>query len=63
MLEQFTREWLQLYPQARLLAASSEDLAGDKRRAFVARVATKDWDAVLMTRSASERLPVSSAPP
>ena len=59
MLEQFTREWLQLYPQARLLAASSDDLAGDKRRAFVARVATNDWDAVLMTRSAFERLPVS----
>ncbi len=39
MLEQFTREWLQLYPQARLLAASSDDLAGDKRREFVARVA------------------------
>ncbi len=59
MLEQFAREWLQLYPQARLLAASSDDLAGDKRRAFVARVATNDWDAVLMTRSAFERLPVS----
>jgi hypothetical protein len=32
--------------------ASSDDLAGDKRRAFVVRVATNDWDAVLMTRSA-----------
>ena len=32
MLEQFTREFLQLYPQAKLLAASTEDLAGDKRR-------------------------------
>jgi len=59
MLEQFAREWLQLYPQARLFAASSEDLAGERRRAFVARVATNDWDAVLMTRSAFERLPVS----
>jgi hypothetical protein len=59
MLEQFSREWLQLYPQTRLLAASTEDLAGDKRRAFVARVATNDWDAVVMTRSAFERLLVS----
>lgn len=59
MLEQFGREWLQLYPQTRLLAASSDDLAGERRRAFVARVATNDWDAVLMTRSAFERLPVS----
>ena len=33
MLEQFSREWLQLYPQARVLAASGEDLAGERRRA------------------------------
>ncbi|MBA2717275.1 MAG: helicase [Propionibacteriales bacterium] len=59
MLEQFSREWLQLYPQARLLAASSQDLAGEKRRAFVARVATNDWDAVVLTRTAFERLPLS----
>ena len=52
MLEQFSREWLQIYPQARVLAASGEDLAGDRRRQFVARVAANDWDAVIMTRSA-----------
>ncbi|RMI13224.1 helicase [Cellulomonas triticagri] len=61
MLEQFTREWLQLYPSARLLAASGEDLAGDGRRRFVARAATGDWDAILMTRGAFERIPVSRA--
>ena len=59
MLDQFTREWLQLYPQARVLAASSDDLARDKRRQFVARAASNDWDAVLMTRSAFERIPLS----
>lgn len=59
MLEQFTREWLQLYPQARVLRASSDDLAGGKRRQFVARAASNDWDAVLMTRSAFERVPLS----
>jgi len=61
MLEQFSREWLQLYPQARVLAASSDDLAGDRRRAFVARTAANDWDAVILTRSAFARLPVSPA--
>jgi len=61
MLEQFSREWLQLYPQARLLAASSEDLQADRRREFVARTAANDWDAVIMTRSAFERIPVSKA--
>jgi N12 class adenine-specific DNA methylase len=60
MLEQFSREWLQLYPQARVLAASSEDLAGERRRAFVARTAANDWDAVILTRSAFARLPVSA---
>jgi N12 class adenine-specific DNA methylase len=59
VLAQFSREWLQLYPQARVLAASSEDIAGDKRRLFLGRAATNDWDGVIMTRSAFERLPVS----
>ena len=56
MLEQFARELLQLYPQARVLAASGNDLAGEKRRAFVARAAANDWDAIIMTRSAFQRI-------
>ncbi|MDP9886087.1 N12 class adenine-specific DNA methylase [Sinomonas atrocyanea] len=60
MLEQFGREWLQLYPQARILAASIDDLAKDRRRRFVARAAANDWDAVIMTRTAFERLPLTS---
>jgi hypothetical protein len=59
MLEQFSREWLQLYPQARILAASIDDLAQDKRRRLVARIATGDWDAVILSRSAFERIPMS----
>ncbi|HEX7480225.1 MAG TPA: hypothetical protein VF331_20665, partial [Polyangiales bacterium] len=59
MLEQFSREWLQLYPQAKLLAAAKEDLERDQRRLFVAKCATGDWDAVVMTRSAFERIPMS----
>ncbi|WP_420897631.1 helicase [Cryobacterium tagatosivorans] len=61
MLEQFAREWLQIYPQARILAASSDDLAGDKRRLFVARAAANDWDAIIMTRTAFLRIPLSPA--
>ncbi|WP_052762069.1 helicase-related protein [Jiangella alkaliphila] len=61
MLEQFTREWLQLYPTARVLAASSDDLRGEQRRVFVARCATNNWDAVVMTRGAFERIPISPA--
>ncbi len=59
MLEQFTREWLQLYPQAQILAASSADLKGEKRRVFVARAAASDWDGIIMTRTAFERIELS----
>ena len=56
MLEQFAREFLQIYPQARILAAGTDALTGDKRRLFVARVAANDWDAVILTRTAFQRL-------
>lgn len=62
MLEQVTREWLQLYPAANVLAASSEDLRGDARRDFIARVATGDWDAVILTQSAFASIPVRAGP-
>lgn len=59
MLEQFTREWLQLYPAANVLAASSDDLKGERRREFVARAAVGDWDAVVLTQGAFGKIPVS----
>lgn len=61
MLEQFGREFLQLYPQAQILAASSADLTGDKRRELVSRAALGDWDAVILTQGALKRIPVSGA--
>ncbi|MDO5067448.1 MAG: helicase [Propionibacteriaceae bacterium] len=59
MLEQFSREWLQAYPAARILAASSDDLRGENRRLFVARAATNDWDAVILTQEAFKRISLS----
>lgn len=58
MLEQFGREWLQLYPQARILAASSADLTADKRSLFVARASANDWDAVILTQGAFAKIPL-----
>lgn len=58
MLEQFSREWLQLYPNAKILTASSQDVTRDRRRAFVARAAANEWDAIIMTHSAFERVPL-----
>lgn len=59
MLEQVANEWQQLYPQAKLLATTKDDLSRDQRQLFAARCATGDWDAVIFTRSAFERLPLS----
>lgn len=65
MLEQFTREWQQMYPQAKLLSAGADDVKAERgdlsaRRNFVARAATGDWDGIIMTHAAFERLDVSN---
>jgi N12 class adenine-specific DNA methylase/SAM-dependent methyltransferase len=58
MLEQFSRELLQLYPHARVLVATRDLTGREGRKKFVARAATGDWDAVVITHSAFERLPL-----
>jgi N12 class adenine-specific DNA methylase len=60
MLEQFARECLQTYPQARILVAGREDVQADRRRQFIARCATGNWDGIVMSRSAFERIPLSA---
>ena len=61
MLEQFTREWLQIYPQARILAASTLDLTAEKRRLTIARAAANDWDGVVLTQGAFAKIPLRSS--
>ncbi len=61
LLEQFGREFLQIYPRARVLVADKDAMDGPNRREFVARCATGDWDAVILSRSACERIPMSAA--
>jgi len=58
MLEQFSREWLQLYPTARILVADKERLSKDRRKEFVARAATGDWDGIVFTQSGFARIPL-----
>jgi N12 class adenine-specific DNA methylase/SAM-dependent methyltransferase len=60
MLEQFGREWIQLYPQARVLVTGNDDLTREGRRRLHARVATGRWDAVIMSRTVFERIPMSA---
>ncbi|RNH87089.1 hypothetical protein EEZ25_34390, partial [Micromonospora aurantiaca] len=45
--------------RARLLAAGRDDMSTDRRRRFVARCATGDWDAIIMAASFFERLSLS----
>jgi N12 class adenine-specific DNA methylase/SAM-dependent methyltransferase len=60
MLEQFSREWLQLYPTARILVADRERLSKDRRKEFVARAATGDWDGIVFTQSGFARIPLGA---
>jgi N12 class adenine-specific DNA methylase len=60
MLDQFARELLQLYPSARVLVASREDASPAGRKSFVARCATGSWDAVVLTHSSFERIPLAA---
>lgn len=56
MIYQYTGEFLRAYPNAKVLMVTKESLAGDKRREFAARVATGDWDSIVMTHASFERL-------
>jgi N12 class adenine-specific DNA methylase/SAM-dependent methyltransferase len=58
MLEQFSREWLQLYPTARILVADAAQLDKGRRKDFVARCALGDWDGIVFTHSGFEHIPL-----
>ena len=61
MLGQFTKELFQLYPNAKVLAPSETETKASNRRELMAKIATGDWDAVVVTHSAFTRLPISEA--
>jgi len=59
MLEQFSREFMQLYPNAKLLVATKEDLARDRRKLLTAKIASGEWDGIVVTHSSFERIGMS----
>jgi N12 class adenine-specific DNA methylase/adenine-specific DNA methylase len=59
MIDQYPGEFMQLYPGAKLLTVRQKDLAKDNRQKLFARIATGDWDAVVVSHSQLKRLPVS----
>jgi len=59
LLEQFAREFMQLYPNARLLVAAKEDLSRDRRKFLTAKIASGEWDGIIVTHSSFERIGMS----
>jgi N12 class adenine-specific DNA methylase len=59
LLEQFSREFMQLYPNARLLFAAKEDLTRDRRKHLTAKIASGEWDGIIVTHSSFERIGMS----
>jgi hypothetical protein len=58
LLEQITAEAQRLYPSARILMVSRDDLSAERRKMFAARVAMGDYDFVVMTHAGFGALPV-----
>ncbi|HEY1177474.1 MAG TPA: DEAD/DEAH box helicase family protein, partial [Phytomonospora sp.] len=60
MLAQWTKEFREAYPNAKILAADSDSLSGkENRKRFASMAANNDWDVVLMTHTAFESIPTS----
>lgn len=60
MLEQFSREYIQLYPSAKILVADKDEVSPASRAEFVSRCASEFWDAVVMSHSSFGRIPLST---
>ena len=59
LTEQWASEFLRLYPNAKLLVTSKKDFEPGNRKKFCARIATGDYDAVIIGHSQFERIPLS----
>ena len=59
LTEQWASEFLRLYPSANILVATKKDFETRNRKKFCARIATGDYDAVIIGHSQIERIPVS----
>ena len=58
--EQWAAEWLQLYPSANILVATRKDFETQNRKKFCSRIATGDYDAIIIGHSQFEKIPMSA---
>ena len=59
LTEQWASEYLQLYPSANILVATKKDFEAKNRKKFCGRIATGDYDAVIIGHSQFEKIPMS----
>ena len=59
LTEQWASEFLQLYPSANILVATKKDFETKNRKRFCGRIATEDYDAVIIGHSQFEKIPMS----
>ena len=59
LTEQWAAEFLQLYPAANILVATKKDFEMKNRKRFCGRIATGDYDAVIIGHSQFEKIPIS----
>ena len=59
LLDDFGREWQKLYPNARLLIANQDDFTKERRKLLTAKIASQDWDGIIVTHSSFERVGMS----
>lgn len=59
LVGQWANEFKKLYPTANILAATKKDFEKQNRKRFCARIATGEWDAVIIGHSSFEKVPIS----
>lgn len=60
LIGQTASEFLRLYPSANILVATERDFEKCRRKQFVSRIATGDYDAIIMSHSQFEKIPISA---
>lgn len=59
LVEQWNGQWHNLYPNAKILVATKEDLEKQNRKRFISRAAMGDWDGIIIAQSSFSKIPVS----
>lgn len=61
LINQTASEFLRLYPSANILVTTERDFEKSRRQQFISRIATGDYDCIIMSHSQFEKIPISAA--